>query len=91
MAFFKMASFVGPNEEKLSAWVVERHALPGKLVRLKEDDHDREWTVAEVGNQVVMDSQLDLKHTVTPIEEAQVPKAVRRRPKLEGVQSAEVN
>jgi pantothenate kinase len=84
MAFYKMTSFVGPNEEKLSAWLVERHALPGKIVRLKEDEHDREWTVAEVGNQVVMDSQLDLKHAVTPIEDAPLPKAVRsRKPKLE--------
>lgn len=59
MAFFKGVNLVGPKQEKLSGWINERFAEIGVIVHIKEDEYERPWTVAEVGDQLVKDALVD--------------------------------
>ena len=100
MAFFKRVNVVGPGQEKLSGWINERYAGIGQIVQLQEDEFARNWTVAEAGDQLILESQVDPRHVLTvesaPIKGANgeaVPAAVAgvkaprkpRAPKLAAV------
>jgi len=80
MAFYKRVNLVGPSQEKLSGWLIERYAGIGQLVQIKEDDFGRQWTVAESGDQLILESQVDPRHTLNVLEQAEVevPQAIKR-------------
>lgn len=68
MAFYKRVNLVGPQQEKLQGWLSEAYAGIGQLVRIKEDDFGRDWTVSESADQLILEAQVDPRHALTAIE-----------------------
>lgn len=95
MAFFKRVNLQGPKGEKLQGWVAERHADIGASFRLVEDEKLRVFTVTEAADQLLLESQIDPRHLLNPIEPvsesnvtklakgngAAVPEAILRQPR----------
>lgn len=69
MPFFKRVNVVGPGQEKLSGWINERYAGIGQIVQLQEDEFARNWTVAEAGDQLILESQVDPRHVLNASSE----------------------
>lgn len=105
MAFYKRVNLVGPKGEKLQGWVAEKHADTGNIVRLVEDEKTRPFRIEESGEQLLLESQIDPRHLLTPIVDAtddvrprhfegngaDVPESILRKPrKPRAVKSVDV-
>jgi hypothetical protein len=94
MAFFKGVNLLSAKQEKLSGWINERHAAIGTIVRLKDDEFGRDWTVAEVGDQLVQEGLVDQRHllqaeVLADTEAAQEPKRAARKLKAAAAAASE--